>query len=118
MVDFVDPVPPIIRLYKSHLKESVYGNTFPTGYRLPALLVKQAGGDGYFRIQLIARADKDYEAMNLLIRAMNVLENHASYLDGLRVIWVQKESNPIPGVDDDTGKPEAWCYMSVDAFEA
>lgn len=118
MIENKDPIPTIIRLMKSHLSEAVYGNTFPENPRFPSLLVKQAGGNGYFRIQLIARAEEDYAAMETLTEAMNILERFGTDMKDLRVTWVERESNPISSADHDTGKPEAWCYMRVESLEA
>lgn len=120
MVNYVDPIPPIISLlnvrYKNKL--TIYGNTFPSTARLPALLVRTAGGNGSYRIQFLSRANDDITAMKNLIEVTNYFESYGQYTAGIRVTWVARESNPIPSVDTDSGKPEAWCYMLVEAVEA
>lgn len=117
MIDYVDPIPPILRFYSALLDAPVEGNTFSSS-SVPALLVRNAGGNGFTRVQLIYRAEKDYEAMGGLIHAMNLLERNAAIIEGLRVSWCEREANPIPSVDDDTGKPEAWCYMRLEHLES
>lgn len=118
MIDYVDPVPPVRRLLDSLMDERVYGDLFPTDVKLPAVLVRNTGGNGYTRIQLWVRASDDIQAMGILIRAMNLLERYAASISGLRVLWAEKESNPIPDRDADTGIPEAWCYMRLEHIEA
>jgi hypothetical protein len=118
MIDYVDPIPPVLNLLASISDINVFGNTFSKSPKLPALLVRNAGGTDYTRIQLICRADQDYEAMNGLISAMNMLERYASNLIGLQVVWCERETNPIPDIDQDTKKPEAWCYMRLEHLEA
>lgn len=120
MINYVDPVPPVIRLLNAAFSNrfSIYGNTFPSTVRLPALLVKTAGGLGSYRIQLLSRANDDLTAMRNLIDAMNYMVRHGQNMTGIRVQWVSIDSNPIPSVDTDSGKPEAWCYINVEALEA
>jgi hypothetical protein len=119
MIRYVDPVPPAIRLLKAHFDSRlrIYGNTFPSNIALPALLVKQAGGTDYYRLQLLSRANDDITAMTFLIEAMNYLLMYGQFMTGIRVKWVSRESNPIPSVDTDSGKPEAWCYLNIEAME-
>lgn len=118
MIDYVDPIPPVRKLLDDLMDERVYGNTFPTSVSLPAILVRNAGGIDYTRVQLLARANDDIQAMKSLISAMNLLERNASSIINLRGVWVERESNPLPDKDPDTGKPEAWCYMRMDHLEA
>ncbi|MEH7114507.1 hypothetical protein V7124_19400 [Neobacillus niacini] len=120
MVQYVDPIPPIISLLKVRFgsRVNIYGNTFPSMLRLPALLVKTAGGNGAYRIQLLCRANDDITAMSTLVDVMNYFEAYGQYMPGIRVQWVERESNPIPSTDTDSGKPEAWCYMNLEALEA
>ena len=116
MIEYTDPIPPIIRLLDTFMEPRVYGNTF--GTTLPAVLVKSAGGTDFTRIQIIARSNSDIDSMRLCIQAMNILERYSGSITGIRVLWVDRESNPIPSVDEDTGKPEAWCYMRLEHIEA
>jgi hypothetical protein len=118
MIDYVDPIPHLVDFFSSRIEVNVYGNSFPLNPILPALLVKNAGGNGFTRVQLICRAEVDFEAMNGLIQTMNLLERYASQINSLRVIWCERESNPFPTVDQDTKKPEAWCYMRLEHAEA
>jgi len=118
MIDYVDPVPPVVRFLSTYLPDiQIHGNQFsnPT---YPALLVKNTGGIDYTRIQLRCRAQKDYEAMNGLIHAMNTLTRYAANISGLRVMWCGKETNPIPSEDADSNMQEAWCYMRLEHLEA
>ena len=117
MIDYKDPIPPILQFFEQRLEVGVHGNTFGSNPFLPALLVRNAGGTSYTRIQLICRAEKDFEAMSGLIQAMNLLERYASHLNGLNVVWCEREANPIPDIDQDTRKPEAWCYMRLEHLE-
>lgn len=118
MIDYVDPIPPVIALLNVEFDDrvNIYGNTLPSNIPLPALLVKQAGGNGYIRLQFLARARDDITAMDTLIEVMNYFERYGHLMQGIRVKWVERESNPIPSIDDDSGLPEAWCYMSLETI--
>jgi hypothetical protein len=117
-MEYVDPIPPIIRFMKPYLPYRIYGNRFASNPELPSLLVRSMGGTDYYRIQLVCRSDSDISAMSGLIQAMNLLERDAQYIQGLRVLWAERESNPIHDIDSDTGKPEAWCYIRLEAMES
>lgn len=118
MIDYKDPIAPIIRLLKPLLDPiRVYGNTFPSNPVLPAVLVRSAGGSGYTRIQIIARDNSDIQAMWNCIEASNALVRSAAHIQGLRSVWAERETNPIAAVDDDTGKQEAWCYIRFEHLE-
>jgi hypothetical protein len=82
------------------------------------MLIKNSGGVDYTRLQLLCRADGASEAMSRLIVSMNILTQYAANIDGLRVQWCEKESAPVPDIDEDTGKPEAWCYMALYHLES
>jgi hypothetical protein len=116
-MEYIDPIPPVMRLLKEYVPFRVYGNRF-SNPELPALLVRSMGGTDYYRIQLVCRSDSDISAMSGLIQAMNTLEREGQYIKGLRVLWVERESNPIHDIDPDTRKPEAWCYMRLEAMES
>lgn len=120
MIEYKDPIPPILNLLFGGFSDrfAIYGNLFPTNVELPGVLVRQVGGAGYYRIQLISRANSDIEAMGILIEVMNYLEQYAQFIRDLRVLWCGKESNPISATDEDTGLPEAWCYMRLEAAES
>lgn len=122
MIKFIDPIPPILNLLVPEFKSqdiSIYGNNFPKNQpTYPAVLVKQTGGLGYYRIQLLARAIVDFDAMGTLIRVMNYLEENAQMISDIRVLWCERESNPEPSIDEDTGLHEAWCYMRLEAVES
>lgn len=118
LIDYVDPIPPVIQFFSNRLDFDVYGNSFGTNPELPALLVRNAGGTDFTRIQLICRAEKDHEAMSSLIHAMNLLERNASDIEGIHVVWCEREANPIPDTNIDSNKPEAWCYMRLEHLEA
>ena len=119
MIDYVDPIPPLIALFKAG-EFKVYGNTFPTNMSSTetALLVRVMGGTDYHRIQLLTRSTSDISAMYELIEASNFLIQNVSRIQGLRATWAERESNPIHSTDQDTGRPEAWCYMRVESLEA
>jgi len=117
MISYVDPIPPVRRLLVGMLTEKVYGNTFPLNVALPAVLVRSVGGLGYTRLQLLVRANDDITAMQTLIRAMNVILQDAALIE-LEGVWAERESNPISSTDEDTGKPEAWCYIRLEHIEA
>jgi hypothetical protein len=118
MIDYKDPIPPIVQFFAPRLEMNVHGNTFSPSPSLPALLVRNAGGTNYTRIQLICRAEKDFEAMDGLIHAMNLLERNSNQILGLQTVWCSREANPVPDSDQDTQKPEAWCYMRLEHLEA
>lgn len=117
MIDYVDPIPPVRKFLSNLIPERVYGNTFPSTVALPAVLVRNMGGTDYTRLQLLVRANDDITAMQTLIRAMNSLERYGSQIQGLRVIWIEREAAPISDTDEDTHKPEAWCYMRMEHLE-
>lgn len=120
MINYKDPVPPIIGFLNGAFdgRIALFGNEFSSGVKYPAVLVKSMGGVEYFRIQLLCRAETDIEAMAHLIEVMNYLEQYGHGISGIRVTWVGRESAPIPAKDEDTGIPEAWCYMRIEALEA
>ncbi|USK77833.1 hypothetical protein [Peribacillus frigoritolerans] len=117
-MDYIDPIPPVLNLLKNGLSVRVYGNRFPAKAVVPSVLVRVSGGTDYTRLQLIARADTDYEAMIHLLSATNYLSRNAAYIQGIKVYWIARESNPTHDFDEDTGKPEAWGYMRLEHLEA
>lgn len=119
MIKYVDPIPYLVTFVKAKFRNelTVYGNTFPNTFRLPSLLIRTVGGTDAYRIQLLSRANDDITAMQNLINVMNFLEQFGQYMPGIQVKWVERESLPIPSVDTDSGKPEAWCYMRMEALE-
>jgi len=120
MIDYVDVIPPVRKLLASLLDVKVYGNTWPTNINttLPGVLVRTTGGNDYTRIQLVARANDDITAMQNVIKAMNALERYAADIQGLKILWLEREANPVSTPDVDTGKPEAWCFMRMEHMEA
>lgn len=118
MIDYVDPVPPLLDFFSKRLTVNIVGNTFAMNQPYPQLLVRSAGGNDYSRIQLISRSESsETESMDLLIQAINLLERYAADISGLSILWCSREGNPFPSLDDDTGKPEAWCYMRLEYLE-
>lgn len=117
MIDYVDPIPAVVRVLNAVFQERVYGNTFPDSPAMPSILVRSTGGTDYTRLQLLTRGTTDMEAMGLLIRATNELMRNSSNI-GLQGVWIERESNPISAVDEDTGRPEAWCYLRMEHLEA
>lgn len=121
MIEYVDVIPPVRKLLSSLMGDiKVYGNTWPTNINtiLPGVLVRTTGGNDYTRIQLVARANDDITATQVVIKAMNLLERNAAYITGLRGVWIEREANPVSTPDADTGKPEAWCFMRMEHLEA
>ncbi|KAB2328995.1 hypothetical protein F7731_23555 [Cytobacillus depressus] len=116
-MDYVDPIPPVIQMLKPLFTQRIYGNLFPPNIAMPAILIRNAGGNGYTRLQILVRANSDIDAMQLLIDVMNTLERNASSIQ-LRGAWIEKESNPLPDRDEVTGKYEAWAYMRMEHLEA
>lgn len=119
MIDYMDPVPPVLRFFKLYVPDILaYGISIPATAALPCLLVKNTGGVGYTRFELLCRANADSQAMSGLIRCMNALERYAANLDTLSVEWCERDGGPYPDMDEDTSKPEAWCYMKLKHLEA
>lgn len=120
MIEFKDPIPPVLKLLRVEFADAygLYGNSFPTSAKYPAILVRMVGGIGYFRLQLIARSDSDISAMWALIEVMNYLERNAGNMKDLRGAWCEREVNPIHDKDEESGKHEAWCYMRLEALES
>lgn len=129
MFDYVNPVLPIVKFLRQQLAAEVSGGArivggmFSGDERGPALSVKLAGGatdvpNPYSRIQLLARASVDYEAMALVIKASNALVRDFEKIQDLRVITVRIETRPIDTRDGDTQLPESWCYIIIEHLEA
>lgn len=119
MIDYVDPIPPVIQFYQSRVDVNVQGNMLMPETPLPVLLVKNAGSNGRStRLQLLARSDNDIEAMQTLIHAMNLLERDCRLIQGLQIEDCHRDSGPFPDTDDDSKKPEAWCYMLLYHLES
>ena len=116
MIKYVDPVAPIIQFLTPFYSERIYGNTIPSNSTLPAILIRNAGGTDYTRIQVLVRGRSDIEAMYLCIDVMNTLMIHGGSIN-LRGAWVQMETSPIASIDQDTNRPEAWGYMRLDHIE-
>ena len=117
MVPYVDPIPAIRKLLVGMMTEKVYGNTFPANVALPAVLIRSVGGLGYTRLQLLVRANDDITSMQTLIRAMNIILKDAALIN-LEGVWAEMETNPISSTDEDTGKPESWCFIRLEHIEA
>ncbi|MFD1423425.1 hypothetical protein ACFQ4J_06670 [Laceyella tengchongensis] len=118
MIDYIDVIPSLVQFLKGRLDIDVYGNTFPESFMLPALVVKSAGGTDFTRLQLLVRAGKDHEAMQVLINVINLLERYANQIKGIRVIWCVRETNPVPSIDPDNNVAQSWCYMRLEHLEA
>ncbi|WP_153465129.1 hypothetical protein [Sediminibacillus terrae] len=117
MIDYVSPIPAAVQLLDVRMEIPVIGNSFPREQTYPAVLLRAAGGTGYSRIQVISRAESDIDAELNMAKAINLLERYAYLMEGIRVISCIRDSNPIPSIDDDTGKPEFWCYMRLEHLE-
>jgi len=119
VVVYKDPIPFIYAFLDAKFGDRLtfYGNTFPSQIRLPSIIIRTTGGIDAYRIQLLSRANDDITAMNSLVDVMNYLVGYGQWIPGIRVKWVQRESLPIPSVDQDSGKPEAWCYIRLEALE-
>ncbi|ANT40024.1 hypothetical protein AWW71_04860 [Bacillus cereus] len=114
MSSYVNPVPHVRRLLEQHGMKC-YGNKFPDDAEYPCVCIRLAGGNGYTRLQLIARSENDdIEAMNLAIQAMNTMERFISDVRGLQGVWCERTSNPVPFTDKEANKEEAWCYMNLE----
>ncbi|MGM9926033.1 MAG: hypothetical protein ACI35R_17445 [Bacillus sp. (in: firmicutes)] len=118
MIDYVDPIPPVVQMMNRFAPAPVYGNSIPAKAKLPCIAVRAAGGNDGTRLQIIVRAKTDYEAMSLFVTTINILQRNTGAIKGLRVLWIEKESMPIHSVDQDTGSPEAWGYIRMEHLEA
>ncbi len=129
MIDYVDPVPPIMKLLRNQMAADVasgvkiVGGMFGGDEKGPALSIKPAGGassvpEPYSRIQLLARSDSDSKSLALVIKACNALERYYDLIEGLRVKTIRVETRPIDTRDGDTNLPESWCYVIVEHMEA
>ncbi|TWT04605.1 hypothetical protein [Planomicrobium sp. CPCC 101079] len=117
MIEYVDPIPPIRRFFKENTDVHVDANTFQLNIT-EGLLVRSAGGFGFSRIQMIYRSKDEGAAMSGLISCMNLLEREASSITALQGSWCEREGNPIPSKDEETGAYEAWVYMRFEHIEA
>lgn len=82
---------------------------------LPCLLVKTIGKGS---IQLLVRADDDIEALEKCTEVGNYLKRNFADIDEVNIFDIDFQMPPIPNVDDETGKNEAWCYMRISYFES
>lgn len=117
MINYKDPIPPVFRFFEDNNVGHVDANTFQSNIT-EGLLVRSAGGAGFSRIQMIYRSKDEGAAMSGLISCMNLLERRASVISGLRGSWCEREGNPIPSKDEETGAFEAWVYMRLEHIEA
>ncbi|WP_248499324.1 hypothetical protein [Staphylococcus aureus] len=129
MIDYIDPVPPVLKFLKLYMAAEVAGGVtivggmFEADERGPALSVKLAGGapdigEPYSRIQFLARSDSDVQSLNLVIKACNTIARYFDHIQGLRVKSVRIETRPIDTRDADTNLPESWCYVVIEHMEA
>ncbi|MGM0215067.1 hypothetical protein [Enterococcus sp. AZ109] len=84
------------------------------GAPLPCLLVKTIGKS---TIQLIVRSKDDVEALVKCTEVGNYLKRNFADIEGVNVFDIDFQMPPIPNVDEDSGKDEAWCYMNINYFE-
>ncbi|HGH7177524.1 TPA: hypothetical protein ACJMKJ_005168 [Bacillus wiedmannii] len=118
MSEYKNPIPSIIQLLQAH-NVPCYGNKFPRDAEYPSIVVRTAGGNGYSRLQLIARSEKsDIEAMDLITSTINTLENKTAKMKNLQVLWCRRDSNPVAYFDQESNKEESWCYMTLEHLEA
>lgn len=117
MIDYKDPIPPVFRFFKARTDIHVDANTFQSGIS-EGLLVRSAGGLGFTRLQMIYRSMDEGAAMSGLISCMNLLEREAAGISELKGSWCEREGNPIPSKDEQTGAFEAWVYMRLEHLEA
>jgi hypothetical protein len=117
MIDYKDPIPPVFAFFKENTDHHIDANTFQANIT-EGLLVRSAGGRAFSRIQMIYRSKDEDAAVAGLIDCMNLLERNASQITALRGAWCEREGNPIPSKDEDTGAFEAWVYMRLEHLEA
>lgn len=115
-MDFTDATLPIMK-YLSGFEEfkSVRAYKIYSSDPLPCLMVKQTGNT---TIQLLVRADSDIEALDLLQMVGNDLKRNFASVDGINILDIDFQSTPLPDIDEDTQKYEAWCYMNIKYFES
>lgn len=82
---------------------------------LPCLLIKTIGKN---TIQLLVRSESDIEALDKCTTVGNYLKRNFSGVSGVNIFDMDFQMPPIPNVDEETGKNEAWCYMQIDYFES
>lgn len=126
MIDYIDPVPHIMRFLRAELGSQgfrIVGGMFAPGEEGDALSIKLAGGapdalEPYSRLQLMARASVDSVATSIVIKACNALERNYHLIQTLRVKSVRIETRPIDTRDADTNRPESWVYVIIEHMEA
>lgn len=126
MIDYIDPVPHIMRFLRAELASEgfrIVGGMFSPDEEGDALSIKLAGGapdalEPYSRIQLMARSKSDSVANSIVIKACNALARNYHLIQTLRVKSVRMETRPIDSRDADSNRPESWVYVIVEHMEA
>lgn len=117
-MDFVDPTTMLVKFFKNSFEDQIKSfRSFKieSGVELPCLKVKTVGNS---TIQLLVRADGDIEAAAICTEVANYLKrNHAS-VEGVNIFDAKFQTIVQPDFDEDTKKPEAWCYMNINYFES
>ncbi|HDR7595235.1 TPA: hypothetical protein QCX59_004448 [Bacillus mycoides] len=118
MIAYKNPIPATLQLL-SRYGVPCYGNKFPIDAEYPSVVIRTAGGNGYSRLQVISRSENsDIEAMDIITKTINILEMKTAQIEGLQVLWCEKNSNPVAYFDSEAGKEESWCYMTLEHLEA
>lgn len=116
-MDYVDPSIAIRKFCKLAFTDefkSFKTNKLNTSDPLPALMVRATGKT---TLQLLVRSEDEIEAVDLCTLLANFLcRNHAS-IDDVNVFDISLQTPVWADVDEETKKPEGWCYLNINYFE-
>lgn len=120
---YIDVVPPIVSFTASRLQNiDVVGGEITAGSLGKVVSIKLAGGapqaaEPFTRIRLLARAETDWEATEILIEVINLLQTDFDLITDINIKNLLIDSYPVDSIDD-TGQRESWCYAVVYHLEA
>ncbi|GBD73723.1 putative uncharacterized protein [Tetragenococcus halophilus subsp. halophilus] len=115
-MDFVNATLPLVHFFDETLDlfQSVRANKLDSDAPLPALMIKQVNRT---TIQIIVRSDDDIEAMNLCEFIGNDIKRNFDRVKGINIFDIDFQTTPTPDLDEETDKPECWCYLDIKYFE-
>lgn len=122
-MDYINVVPPIVSFIASRASNfDVVGGEIDSGNLGKVISVKLAGGapntaEPFTRLRLLSRAETDWEATDIIIEVINLLQTDFHLISDLNIKNLLLDSYPVDSIDD-TGQRESWCYIVVYHLEA
>ena len=116
-MDYVDASISIRKFIKAAFEDdfkSFRVSKIEAGAELPCLLVKTICKGS---LQLLVRSENDIEALTKCTEVGNYLKRNFADIASVNVFDIDFQMPPIPDIDDQSKKNEAWCYMRISYFE-